>query len=356
MSEPDKSREKSLYHLLLTVIRKLNAPTRPQKKEISNQLKTLTVVKGEGKFKISIENGQIVKQVEILVSDVKFYDTKNDPNVGKKNLQKAHEIALELFPALALDRNPKKKNKQIEKSDIIFIAYVLGLITFSFSQEKIIVAILVGISVSFTPFWNLASNFNVISRWLGSLTFLIAYIFVSYKDSELNNSAELLIGINLACYFLSYTRFNTEKKWPMYLIIFSFFPLLFNEYFFISAFAITFFMVEIFLRKFFRRGKIFGFYIFTIFILGLFLFLLYEIFETNSASIFTISQILAFLPLFYSYLVGASQSGSIRLATPIFATLCMFPSKSIIYLVMGFFLFFVFRRISNFIDWYNHAK
>lgn len=356
MSEPDKSREKSLYHLLLTVVRKLNAPVRSQKTEISNQLKTLTVVKDDGKFKVSIEDGQIVKQVEILVSDVKFYDTKNDPNVAKKNLQKAHEIALELFPALAFDRKHTKNNAQIEKIDLIFIVYALGIVLLSFSHDKTVTALLVAISAAFIPFWNLASNLHAFSRWLGSLTFLVTFVIASHKDSGQNSLAESLIGITLAGYILTYREVKSQKRWPGILMAFPLVSLLYNAYYTILIITVASLVLEIILRKIFRRSKLLGFYVFSTLFSALFFYFLFEVFQTKYAGIIMISQVLTFFPLFYSYLVGVSSSGSIRLVIPIFATLCISPPKSLIYLVIGMLLFFIFRRISSTIDRNSYAK
>jgi hypothetical protein len=357
MSETDKSREKSLYHLLLTVMRQLNAPPSSQKKQISEMLKTLEVVKDDGKFKISIIENQNRKVVEILVSDVKFYDTKNDPNIAGNNLKVARGIAIEFFPTLVAEKKFKKKIHRIENLDYVFIIFCLSMIFFSFDVVAGYASgTLAAISLCFIPFWNLCSNFNVITRWLVSISFSVLYLIFIDSRSTPVNLIQILLGINIASYFLYYSSNGGQKKWTFPLLAFSIGSIIINGFYPIPLYVVMFLTLEKILVIVFKISKLYGMYLYIILITGLILFLSHEIISTNTLNIFKFSQFFVFLLLSYFCLVGVGQNGAIRLANPAFATLCLTSAKSILFLVMGIFLFFAFQIFSRLLDRYNYEK
>ena len=357
MSDTDKSREKSLYHLLLTVMRQLNAPPSSQKKQISEILKTLEVVKEDGKFKISIIENQNRKVVQILVSDVKFYDTKNDPGIAENNLKVARNIATEFFPTLVGKKGFKKKIHPIENLDYVFIIHCLSTIFFSFDVVAgNALGTIAAISLCFIPFWNLCSNFNVVTRWLVSISYSVLYLIFINNLSISVNFIEILIGINIASSFLYYLSNGAQKKWTFPLLAVSIGSIIINVFYPITLYIVMFLTLEKFLITVFKISKIYGMYLYLILIMGLILYLSHEIISIDTLNIYKFSHFFVFLLLSYFCLVGVGQNGAIRLANPAFATLCLTSTKSILFLAMGVFLFFAFQIFSRLLDRYDYEK
>jgi hypothetical protein len=356
MSETDRSRERALYHLLLTVIRKLNAPISPEKKLISNELKTLQVIKEEGKFKIFLGEGQNLRKVEILVSDVKFYDTKNDPTIAKKNLQIATEIATKLLPSLNQERYVTKKRKEFQTLDSIFIAYFLGIVYFSFSDGKNASTYLVSIFLCFIPFWNFSSNFHILSRWLGSLVYSATYVLYFHNQEEPDRTIIIFLGLSLASYLLKYLTNGPRRKWPTFLMVIAFVSLAFNDFYSIIFFTCLFLLLEKILVLVFKRNKHYGLSLYFVLSLGLVLFVVVEFLGINSLNVYKLLQAVIIILLSYSYLVGATQMGAIRLAIPALATLLIAPQKSFLFIITGVGILTIFKVFSRILDRRNYVK
>jgi hypothetical protein len=356
MSETDRSRERALYHLLLTVIRKLNAPISPEKKLISNELKTLQVIKEEGKFKIFLGEGQNLRKVEILVSDVKFYDTKNDPTIAKKNLQVATEIATKLLPSLNQERYVPKKRKEFQTLDIVFVANFLGVVYFSFSDGKIASIYLVSMFLCFIPFWNFSSNFHILSRWLGSLIYSATYVLYFHNQEAPDRTITIFLGLSLASYVLKYVANETRRKWPSILMVIAFASLAFNDLYSILYVTCVFLLLEKLLVFVFKRNQHYGLSLYFVLLLGLALFVVIELLGINSLNVYKLLQLVIIILLSYSYLVGATQMGAIRLAIPALAALFLAPQKSFLFIITGLGILTSFKVFSRILDKRNYVK
>ncbi len=349
MHNPDLSREKSLYHLLLTVVRRMNAPISPHKKEISEALKLLEVTKSNGEYFMTIDDPKKQRHSSISVSELKFYDTKNDPTIADKNLRSANQIALELFPELNPRGALQKNSKRFNYLDILFIFYSLSLLLFYLFDLQVYLGVSAALAFGFIPFWNLSSNLNPRVRWLGSLAFSFVCFFLFYSPSS-GSWVELHLAIMLSLFLLVYS-----KKGP--LRIFSL-PILgallaltviFEDYQ-IAAFAIVFVAAEKFIEFVFRINKRAGLIIFGIIFTSTLALMFLELSTLNNPLITILLGAILFGYLLFIFGVGSSWGGFLRTILPALGALSIEGTNVVMYLSITLVLFYFAKLVSNVVD------
>ena len=349
MHNPDLSREKSLYHLLLTVVRRMNAPITPHKKQISDALKLLEINKSDGEYVITINDAIKSRSTSIKVSDVKFYDTKNDPTIAEKNLIKATQVVIELFPELNAKSRAGRNVRQFNYIDVLFAFYSLSLSLFYVFDSRIFLGIPASIAFGFIPFWNLSSNLNPKVRWLSSLSFSILCYFAFYSPIS-GSWIAIQIAIMFSLFILHYqkNRLLSVFTFPVFMVLIAL--IMFHQDYQIMILTVTFVLTEKIIEFLFGRSKMIGLIAIMILLMALMGLMLWELasFTNPYASMFLGILIFGYFQFIYG--VGTSWGGSLRTFLPLLAALSLQGMNTIIYLAMSFVLLTCFKVISIQID------
>lgn len=349
MHNPDLSREKSLYHLLLTVVRRLNAPITPHKKQISDALKLLVITKSDGEYLITINDTIKPRSTSINVSDVKFYDTKNDPSIAEKNLKTVNQIVINLFPELDAKSGASRNVKQFNYIDVLFAFYSLSLSLFYILDSQIFLGIPASIAFGFIPFWNLSSNLNPKVRWLGSLCFSTLCYAVFYSPIS-GSWIEIHIAIMFSLFILHYlsNRILGVFTFPVFIILIAL--VIFHQDYQTMILTITFVITEKFIEFLFGISKKFGLIAIVITLLALMALMLWELASSSNPYASMFLGILIFGYFQFIYGVGTSWGGSLRTILPSLGALSLEGMNTLIYLASSLFLFTCFKVISIQID------
>lgn len=349
MHSPDLSREKSLYHLLLTVVRRLNAPISPHKKQISDALKLLEITKSAGEYLITVDVAMKPRSTSIQVSDVKFYDTKNDPSIAERNLKVANQIALDLFPELNPRGAISKKDQQFNYTDLLFAFYSISLVLFYILDSQIFLGVPAAIAFGFIPFWNLSSNLNPRVRWLSSIVFSIL-CFILFYSSISGLWIEIHIAIMLSIFFLNY-----YNRRPLGLICLPIFTILlalmlFNQDYLIAILALTFVIIEKLIELLFRNSKKFGLATFGIIFVTMTALMFRELATFNNPYVSIFLGALTVGYFLFIYGVGVSWAGFLRTILPSLGALSLAGTNALLYFVGSLVVFTCFKMMSNQID------
>ena len=213
MPNQDFSRQKSLFHLLLTCARRMNMNPSVHKVEISKSLKTIEVNKDSEHYSISVIHRGTLRSVQVPVSNFKFYNTQNDSNIGKQNQGNAIDILQTLYPELGQNRlqSQLKTNKILNTEILNYIAIVLIFVV-NLQNLSVSKISLIGLVFLFIPFWQIASNSNYASRLLGGIIFLsVSLVFMNESTTK---SFWLFESLILGCYinYRSTNRLNSIIK------------------------------------------------------------------------------------------------------------------------------------------------
>lgn len=349
MRNPDLSREKSLYHLLLTVVRRMNAPISPHKKEISEALKLLEVTKSNGEYFITIDDPKKQRRTSIPVSELKFYDTKNDPTIASKNLQSANRIALELFPELASRGALQKNSKRFNYFDFLFIFYSLSMLLFYLFDSQVYLGVPAALAFGFIPFWNLSSNLNPRVRWLGSLVFSLVCFILFYSPSS-RSWVELHLAIMLSLFLLAYSKKEALRIFSLS-ILGALLALMvsFDDYQ-IAAFAIVFVVAEKFIEFMFRINKKTGLVIFGIIFTSTMALMFLELSTLNNPLVTVLLGAILFGYLLFIFGVGSSWGGFLRTLLPSIGVLSLEGANAVMYLSITLVLFQCAKLASKVVD------
>lgn len=355
MHNPDLSREKSLYHLLLTVVRRMNAPISPHKKEISEALKLLKVTKSNGEYFMTIDDPKKQRHTSIAVSELKFYDTKNDPAIADKNLRTANRIALELFPELNPRGAHQKNSKSFNFLDILLIFYSFSLLLFYLFDLQVYLGVPAALAFGFIPFWNLSSNLNPRVRWLGSLSFSFVCFILFYSPSS-GSWVELHLAIMLSLFLLTYS-----KKGPLRIL---FLPILgallalmliFEDYQ-IAVFVIIFVVAEKLIEFIFGINKKTGLIIFGIIFTSTIALMFLELSTLTNSLTSVLPGAILFGYLLFIFGVGSSWGGFLRTILPSLGALSIEGINAVMYLLITLVLFHSAKLISNLVDRKLHVS
>lgn len=349
MHNPDLSREKSLYHLLLTVVRRMNAPISPHKKEISEALKLLEVTKSNGEYFMTIDDPKKQRQTSIPVSELKFYDTKNDPTIADKNLQSANRIALELFPELNPRGALQKNSKRFNYLDMLFIFYSLSMLLFYLFDLQVYLGVPAALAFGFIPFWNLSSNLNPRVRWLGSLTFSFGCFILFYSPSS-GSWVELHLAIMLSLFLLAYSKKGALRIFSLPILGALLALMVSFEDYQIVAFAIVFVAAEKFIEFMFRINKKIGLVIFCIIFTSTMALTFLELSTLNNPLITVLLGAILFGYLLFIFGVGSSWGGFLRTLLPTIGVLSLEGANAVIYLFITLVLFQCAKLVSKVVD------
>jgi len=349
MHNQDLSREKSLYHLLLTVVRRMNAPISPHKKEISDALKLLTITKSDGAYHVAIGDLEKQRHTSIPVSDLKFYDTKNDPTIAEKNLKVANRIALELFPELDAKGHLFKKSKKFNYIDLLFVFYSLSLMLYYTFDSQVLLGIPAAIAFAFIPFWNLSSNLNPKVRWLSSLTFMFLSFALFYSPSS-GSWVEVNLAIMLSLFLLNYSRRGRFRPIALTVLVALVALMVFFEDHQIAVIALAFVALEKFIELLFRISKKLGLVAFAFFFVLSIALMITELASFNHQFVTVFLGPIIFGYFLFIYGVGTSWGGFLRTILPALGVLSLEGFNVLIYLTTSLVLFRCFRLISNQVD------
>ena len=349
MHKPDLSREKSLYHLLLTVVRRMNAPISPHKKQISDALKLLEITKSDGEYLITIDDSLKQRHTSIPVSELKFYDTKNDPTIAKKNLKAANRIALELFPELNTNGTSNKNIKTFNYIDLLFIFYTLSILLVYTLDLQLLLGVPAALAFGFIPFWNLSSNLNPKVRWLSSLAFSLLCFTLFYSPSS-ESWVDIHLAIMPSLFFLNYCKRGPLRVFALPILASLLALMVFFEDYRIASLALVFVIVEKFVELLFRISKKLGLVVFLfIFILTISL-MFRELATFNNLYVTLPLGIILFGYFLFIYGVGTSWGGFLRTILPSLGVLSLEGANALIYLSMSLVLFKCVKLISNQVD------
>jgi|688.fasta_scaffold515715_1 hypothetical protein len=349
MHNPDLSREKSLYHLLLTVVRRMNAPISPHKKEISDALKLLTITKSDGAYHVVIDGLEKQRHTSVPVSDLKFYDTKNDATIAEKNLKAANRIALELFPELGAKGDLHKKSKKSNYIDLLFVFYSLSLMLYYTFDLQVLLGIPAAIAFAFIPFWNLSSNLNPKVRWLSSLTFMFLSFTLFYSPSS-GSWVEINLAIMLSLFLLNYSRRGHFRPIALPILVALFVLMVFFEDHQIAFLAVVFVALEKFIELLFRISKKLGLVAFAFFFISTIALMITELIILNNPFLTVSLGAIMFGYFLFIYGVGTSWGGFLRTILPSLGVLSLEGLNVLIYLSISLVLFRCFKLISNQVD------
>jgi hypothetical protein len=199
--QKDRSREKSLYFLLLAVARQLQFVSTDQT-HVRAAINNIIVEEEDEAWVISTNVNGEYSQTQVAKTNFKFYQTREiEPegtNPAEKNKQSAVETLLRLFEPYGFTSNSKKvktKNK-IEPTSFVFRSFfmliglaVIQLNEFDFPNTLLLIAILIVITLTSQMKWT-----------FDYLLFLLVTGFLTYFAGQTTK-----VNLPLAIIFLFFT-------------------------------------------------------------------------------------------------------------------------------------------------------